>query len=693
MDAALSTILSSDNKIFLHGEACSGKTGFGCQRLKYLLSEMKGEPEGILVLVSQRSLASPYQEALKQVKTYRKSEVSILTMSGLVRRMVNLFWPLIGHISGFYRPYEPPSFLTLETSQYYMGRIVDPMILKGYFSTVSLTRNRLLSQLVDNLNKAAIVGFPYTEIGKRLSEAWVGQESQKRVYEDAQEAVNAFRAFCLQNNLLDYSLQVELFKDLLWTNPIFRKYLNRQYVHLIYDNAEEDPPYVHDIVADWWKDFKSALVIQDDMAGYHSFLGADPQSASKFKTLAEKSIYLQNNTQDAVQKREMAATIIDYRKPLQFKLEDIHSFIKQPDQRVRFYPELLELVARDITEKVRGGVSPNEIVVISPFVSDSTIFTLEHELAKSNINLRSLRPSTSLRDEPVIQILILFAILAHPEWDLSLDTYRITSVLAHAIPEFDLVRAHLITKHMQSTQSGKLPHLADLPQQISDRLNEEQKDRYLTLTNWIEENKGVNFLDDFFSRLFGELLSQPGFGFHLNLESGSTTAQLITSYKKFRASFGYQIEIDQSELAKEFVKSVESGLLAATFVDDKSEDDENAILITPVMSFLGLNQEVDYQYWLNIGSSGWYERLEQPLTHPIVLSRIWQVGEKWTADHDQKLSRENLEKTLHGLFNRCRKEVFLANSDFSESGMEEKGLLTLHIQALFRRALKEMQDD
>ena len=145
-------------------------------------------------------------------------------------------------------------------------------------------------------------------------------------------------------------------------------------------------------------------------------------------------------------------------------------------------------------------------------------------------------------------------------------------------------------------------------------------------------------------------------------------------------------------MAKEFVKSVESGLLAATFVGDKNEEDENAILITPVMSFLGLNQAVDYQYWLNIGSSGWYERLEQPLTHPIVLSRRWQVGEKWTADHDLKLSRENLEKTLRGLFNRCRKEVFLANSDFSESGMEEKGLLTLHIQALFRRALKGMKN-
>ncbi len=62
-------------------------------------------------------------------------------------------------------------------------------------------------------------------------------------------------------------------------------------------------------------------------------------------------------------------------------------------------------------------------------------------------------------------------------------------------------------------------------------------------------------------------------------------------------------------MAKEFVKSVQSGLLAATFVPDEQDDDDNSVLITPVMSFLGLNKIVDYQYWLNVGSSGWYERL------------------------------------------------------------------------------------
>lgn len=680
-------VLNSSGKVYLYGESGTGKTTLACQRLNDLLIQRSSHTDGILVLIPQRRLAKPYQRVLFEYKNYRDSEVSILTMSGLVRRIVNLFWPLISHYSGFYRPYEPPSFLTLETSQYYMGRIVDPMIAKGYFSTVSLPRNRLLGQLVDNINKSAIVGFPYTEIGQRLSEAWVGNDSQKRVYEDAQTAVNSFRAFCLQNNLLDYSLQVELFKEQLWTNPLCRGYLTRQYRHLIYDNVEEDPPYVHDIIADWWHELKSALIVQDDFAGFNSFLGADPQSASRFKKLADFVITKGIYDSSSPQKLLLTESLIDINKPVESGLEDIRAFIQQPEHRIRFYPELLKKVAKSISERVEEGVSPNEITVITPYLSDSTVFALRHELSLYNISLRVLRPSSSLSGDPVIQSLLFFAVLCHPEWEFPIDAYRISTMIAYALPEFDLVRSHLLSKLASAKLPVRLPLLDEMPHETTERLSESQKALWQRLTIWIHSNSGIYPLDVFFGKLFGELLSQSGFGFHGILESGRKTAQLITSFKKFRASFGFQMDIDQIEIAKEFIKSVQSGLLAATFVSE-DEEDKNAILITPVMSFLGLNRAVDYQYWLNPGSAGWYERLEQPLTHPVVLSRNWKTGEKWTADDDIALSKETLIKTVRGLFNRCRKGIYLASSDYSESGQEEKGLLLLHFQALYRRALR-----
>ena len=38
------------------------------------------------------------------------------------------------------------------------------------------------------------------------------------------------------------------------------------------------------------------------------------------------------------------------------------------------------------------------------------------------------------------------------------------------------------------------------------------------------------------------------------------------------------------------------------------------------------NRPVDYQFWLDVGGRGWFERLYQPLTHPYVLSRALAAG-------------------------------------------------------------------
>ena len=123
--------------------------------------------------------------------------------------MVDLFWPLAAEAAGFAQPDQPPVFLTLETAQYYMARILRPLLDQGFFASVTIDRNRLYSQVLDNLNKSAAVGFPYTEIGERLSGAWYGDPAQRRVYADAQESANRFRQYCLEHNLLDFSLQLE----------------------------------------------------------------------------------------------------------------------------------------------------------------------------------------------------------------------------------------------------------------------------------------------------------------------------------------------------------------------------------------------------------------------------------------------------------------------------------------------------
>ena len=113
------------------------------------------------------------------------------------------------------------------------------------------------------------------------------------------------------------------------------------------------------------------------------------------------------------------------------------------------------------------------------------------------------------------------------------------------------------------------------------------------------------------------------------------------------------------------------------------------MLIAPALTFLVSGLSVDYQVWLSVGSSGWYERLEQPLTHPYVLSRAWLEGKKWTSEEESRVSNANLEMIVSGLLSRCRKGIILGLSEYNQAGQEEKGLLLLRLQSLLRQALKE----
>ena len=125
-----------------------------------------------------------------------------------------------------------------------MERVVRPFITERYyFEEVRLANERIYSQLLDNLNKAAVVGFPYEEVSKRLIAAWSGPSAQTVTFAQVQDCINRFRAYCLEHNLLDFSLQIELFRVLL-QHDWFRDKLYRRYRHLIFDNIEEGTPII-----------------------------------------------------------------------------------------------------------------------------------------------------------------------------------------------------------------------------------------------------------------------------------------------------------------------------------------------------------------------------------------------------------------------------------------------------------------
>jgi hypothetical protein len=683
-----------DAKLFVHGPAGTGKTTAGVERMRYLLAQ--GVPgDSILMLAPQLSVQEPYLNLIYSAERVAGGEVTSATVGGgLARRVCDLFWPIAAEAAGFAYPDQPPVFLSLETAQYYMAHIVRPLLDEGYFESVTMDRNRMYSQILDNLNKAAIVGFPHTEIAARLDSAYFGDPAQRRVYADAQECAIRFREYCLQNNLLDFSLQLEIFSNILWPLDIVHDYLTRTYRHLIYDNVEEDSPRAHDILRTWLPEFESALLIYDEGGGYRQFLGSDPLTGYALRELCDEQIGLSESDSFV-----MSETIAKLASSLeQIILPD--PSVPEPEANggegvgvitAHFYPELLDAVVAQVNSMLEEGIPATDIVIISPFLSDALRFSVMNRLEAAGVPTRSHRPSRTLRDEAASQALLTFASLAHPQWNIHPPRFDVAYALMHSIEGLDLVRAQLLAEIIYRPRELRLSSFEDITPEVQERITFIVGNRYSMLREWLlsyREGEELPF-DHFLRKLFGEVLSQPGFGFHTNFDSVRVASSLVNSVRHFRQSLEstYLFQADGARfphLGKEYIQMLQDGVIAASYVEGWRSQNKDAVLVAPAHTFLMMNRPVTAQFWLDVGASAWHQRLAQPLTHPHVLTREWEPGRVWTDADDVETGRRAMARVVSGLLHRCRERVYLCLAELGESGFEQRGDLLRAFQRVLQ---------
>ena len=695
-------------KTFLSGPAGCGKTTVGVERLQALLAS--GLPaDSILVHSPQRTLQSPYETALSKIpallvrgaEIHAGGVVTLATVSGLARRMLDLFWPLAAEAAGFAHPDQPPVFLSLETAQYYMASLVRPLLDEGFFASVTIDRNRLYSQILDNLNKSAAVGFPHTEIGERLSSAWVGDPSQRRVYADAQECASRFRRYCLDHNLLDFSLQLEIFRNSLWRTTECRTYLTRQYRHLICDNCEEDVPVVHDLFCEWLPDFDSALLIYDTDGGYRRFLGADPESALRLGGLCSQRVELNESFVIGEEVAQFSDALVGQvapdapfatlsREKTRERGKSLAALtLPPPETPTRFYPQMLNWMVEEIRQMLASpDCHPSDIVILAPYLSDALRFAISSRLDEAGIPWRSHRPSRSLHDEPASHCLFTLAQLAHPGWEIHPTKFDVAHALLYAIEGMDLVRAQLLAEIVYRAKEMSLSTFEQIKLDVQERITFLLGARYSSLRSWLLAYREgpPQPLDHFLRQLFGEILSQDGFGFHRDFDAARTASSLIESIQNFRQVMeAGRADLGNLELGKEYLLMLQDGVISAQYLEAWQMEEKDAVLLAPAYTFLMMNRPAAVQFWLDAGSNGWWERLFQPLTQPHVLSRSWERGRLWTDADELAVNQQTLARLLAGLLRRCKSRIYLGLSDLGESGFEQRGPL---LRAIWRLQLE-----
>ena len=120
--------------------------------------------------------------------------------------------------------------------------------------------------------------------------------------------------------------------------------------------------------------------------------------------------------------------------------------------------------------------------------------------------------------------------------------------------------------------------------EMQSRITKDFGARYDDLRRWLEVyrlNQEIA-LDHFFQRLFGEILSQKGYGFHENFEAATVASKLIESARKFRWMVETAPQQMEDFVGREYLRVVDEGLSASSYIRDPNRQQTNAILLAPV---------------------------------------------------------------------------------------------------------------
>jgi hypothetical protein len=627
-------------------------------------------PRQILVLLPQRDRREQYRSTLaSSLKDPSKAAaVGIQTYYGLASKAVRLLWPDVAAAAGFAHPLDPPVFLTYETAQYLMSQIVQPLLGEGFFEGMAMRPQRILSQLLDNLNKAAVNGYPMQEVGARLKSAWGGEREDLLTFDQVQVCIDRFRDHCLQHNLLDVSLAVDLFHRFLREREACAAYL-AHYRFLAVEGVEESVPVAQDFLAHQLSLSDSALMVYRRHGGFRVFLGVDPIGAARLQEGCDETLQIPSQDHPVDHLAEHIITDLDdlsgdgssQRPHAEIAATTVASIA------ARHRAGMIEAVAKTAVELVEAGAAePGQIAIVAPYADGVLRFVLQQALRAKGIPFSVVRRFESLREEPLVRGALALAALAHDDWTMRPHSWDVAEGLSIAL-DLDPVRAAILGRAAYDRGKGELRSIAQLSQgDLAERLTPGQMQGYEGLWSWLQRLRGGESmpLDHLLRRLFGEVLSRPD----LDPGDGTLFARFIASAEAFRKT-APALGLEGRQVGERYAEMVSEGVVAAAYETPMAQAASDEVLIVaPVTTYLLDERQVRFQFWLDIGSIHWWAPPHQPLTNPHVLARDWPQGQTWTDRLDFGQRNDVLGRLVRGLCARVTQTVYLCWSELEAAG-------------------------
>lgn len=626
----------------------------------------------VLVLTAGAAHTSSWRRNLK-LESFGPVEVH--SFFGFIQRELNLFWAPVQEAHEILRNWIGPEFLNVEIANHLMRGLVDP-VAPEFSYQLKAGPQRIAIQLASNLSTvAAASGFSPAETARRLAAA--DRPDRARLYESVQGLLEAFRERCLEAGILDYSLSLHLFTEILMKHEPYLEHLRHRFAALMVDDLDETVPAEQDFLAALSGQVERSLFTYGTDGGHMQFMGADPEGARQRLGSGAQVEELRGShtcTAEMFAFGEALARRIGG-TDAERRFADIVADHISEDLR----SDMIAQAVQKIDELVQQGIPPGQIALISPHVDRALEVMAARELAPRSIAVQNLSLSRRLVDEPYARAIITLAGLVHPHWQIPRPSAGNFANAMQVLLGLDPVRSSILGDAVW--RGGDLPDLDAIG--LRRRIGFERSEAYEQLRAWVsdareraaavpdpfggDEPAGEYATDEFAQAVVAEVMAP--------LAGDLTPAKLHSCQQLLLSAFRFRTAMErfgEGAYGSEYVKMLTEGTVAAEPLEAYDPDRDAVTLATP-FAYLTARLTSQYQIWLDISGAGWYPSDVKELANPHVLSRRWEEGERWTDSHSSRRRQANAARTARALARRCTGRIILADCSMTAWGQEQDG--------------------
>lgn len=656
------------------------------------------------------------------------------TPLGFFQDEVILFWPLLVQQLALRAVF--PLRLRPETEQELATRLWRTDLDAGNLRQEGVKEYYLVRRTLDLLQLAAVAGIPHEDIATVLQDGFSGQDGSPDLWNHMGEALERWRAWCLDRGLLTYGIVTELYWRYLLPHPIYQQHLKRRYWAVLADDLDEYPAIARSLfTALLDQDISVAFTYNPD-GGIRLGLGADPNylaglaASCRIEELAQQPGSCLGAT--------WGTTVLGWlQEPM--LLPQLPESIRSIQTVSR--SELLRQTAELIADAVHTGqIQPQDVAIIGPGLDSIARYTLREILVSKGVPVASLHDQQPLASSPLVRALLTLLALVYPglgrllsreaiaellivfsqaplfsfdqpslnqpslnqpslsvttDWEeeelkrqsLSLAA-PVSSPNPVATARIDPVRAGLLTDYcfMPDPNQPRLLPATAFPRW--DRLGYQATHAYGEFLQWLETQQlqqqqrlipnPVILLDRAIQRfLFG--------GNHLPYDQLAALRELMETAQHYWEIDNRLRQYSHAErpiaiTVGHFIQLLRNGTITADPYPVRPLGQAGqAVELATIYQYRSDRRSHRWQFWLDAGSPFWLTGGGGLFGAPLML-RQWS-GRPWTTEDALAADQQRLQRQVLDLLNRTTERVYLCHSDLAINGQEQVGALLTLINA------------